>query len=104
MADRNPNILFVMADQLAAPALPIYGNNKVIAPNLERLANEGVVFENAYCNLPMCAPSRASMHYGRYPFRSGVYEFEYHNNNAEHCQPTLPEQMVTLGYQFEKNN
>ena len=35
-----------------------------------------------------CAPSRASMHYGRYPFRAGVYEFEYHNNNAEHCKPT----------------
>ena len=59
----------------------------------------GTTFINTYCQAQGCAPSRTSMHMGRYPFRSGVYEFEYYNNNAEHCKPTLPEQMAALGYQ-----
>jgi arylsulfatase A-like enzyme len=71
----------------------------VESPNVDRLAERGTTFINSYCQAMGCAPSRASMHYGRYPFRSGVYEFEYHNNNAEHCQPTLPERMAELGYQ-----
>ncbi|MEM7750400.1 MAG: sulfatase-like hydrolase/transferase, partial [Pseudomonadota bacterium] len=74
MTEKKPNILLVMADQMAAPALPIYGNSKVVAPHMERLAADGVVFENAYCNLPMCAPSRASLHVGRLPFSFGMYD------------------------------
>ena len=54
----KPNIVFVMADQLTAKALPFYGHAVVKAPTLSRLAEEGVVFENAYCNSPLCGPSR----------------------------------------------
>ena len=57
----RPNILILMADQLAAPALPFYGHKVVKAPNLSKLAAEGVVFDAAYCNSPICAPSRFSM-------------------------------------------
>ena len=56
MSARQPNLLVVMADQLAAPALPCYGPSVVKAPHLERLAAEGVLFERAYCNSPLCAP------------------------------------------------
>jgi len=45
----RPNILFIMADQMTAHALPVYGNQKVIAPNLQKLADSGVVFDNCYC-------------------------------------------------------
>jgi len=58
----QPNILFIMADQMAAPALPMYGNAVSLMPNLQALTDTGVLFENCYCNLPMCAPSRASLH------------------------------------------
>ncbi|MEM6985783.1 MAG: choline-sulfatase [Pseudomonadota bacterium] len=74
MTQVRPNILLIQADQLAANALACYGNRTVKAPNLDRLAETGVVFENCYCNLPMCAPSRASMHAGRLPFSMGMYD------------------------------
>ena len=74
MTQVRPNILLIQADQLAANALACYGNRTVKAPNLDRLAETGVVFENCYCNLPMCGPSRASMHAGRLPFSLGMYD------------------------------
>ena len=58
---KRPNIVFVMADQLSAKALPFYGHPVVKAPALSRLAAEGTLFENAYCNSPLCGPSRTSM-------------------------------------------
>ena len=74
MSPRQPNLLVVMADQLAAPALPCYGPSVVKAPHIERLVAEGVLFRNAYCNSPLCAPSRASMMSGRLPSRIGAYD------------------------------
>ena len=71
---RQPNILLIMADQVAAPALPIYGHGVVQAPHLQRLAETGVVFDAAYCNSPLCAPSRFSMMSGRLPSRIGAYD------------------------------
>ena len=62
-----PNILLIMADQLAAPALPAYGHRVVRAPSLDALAARSAVFEAAYCNFPICAPSRFSMLAGRLP-------------------------------------
>jgi arylsulfatase A-like enzyme len=58
---KQPNFLFIMADQMAAPALPFYGHPVVQTPHLSRLVENGVVFDNAYCNSPLCAPSRFSM-------------------------------------------
>ncbi|MCL4761651.1 MAG: sulfatase-like hydrolase/transferase, partial [Burkholderiales bacterium] len=56
-----PNIVLLMADQLTPFALPFHGRPLVRAPALSRLAAEGVVFDAAYCNFPICAPSRYSM-------------------------------------------
>ena len=74
MTTRHPNVLFIMADQLAARWLPIHGHPLVKAPNLERLANEGVVFDNAYTTSPLCAPARATVMNGILPSRTGVYD------------------------------
>ena len=74
MTTRHPNVLFIMADQLAARWLPIHGHALVKAPNLERLANEGVVFDNAYTTSPLCAPARATVMNGILPSRTGVYD------------------------------
>jgi choline-sulfatase len=63
-----------MADQLAAPTLPFYGHPVVKPPHLSTLAEEGVVFDNAYCNSPLCAPSRFSMLTGQLPSRIGAYD------------------------------
>ena len=79
-----PNFLFIMADQLAANALSFYGNQTSKTPTLNKLAKEGVVFENCYCNLPMCGPSRASLHTGRMPFSIGMYD------NASEYRSSIP--------------
>jgi choline-sulfatase len=74
MTDAKPNILFIMADQLAARFLPFHGHRLVKTPNLARLAAEGVVFENAYSTSPLCAPARATVMNGLLPSRTGVYD------------------------------
>lgn len=92
---KKPNFLFIMADQLAAPALRAYGDRIVRSPAIDRLADEGVVFENAYCNFPICGPSRASMHAGRLPFSIGMYD-----NASEFMAsiPTFAHYLRDLGY------
>lgn len=71
---KKPNILFIMADQMAARCLPFYGHPLVKTPNLSRLAQEGVVFENCYSSSPLCAPARATVMNGLLPSRTGVYD------------------------------
>lgn len=63
----RPNILWLCADQQRFDTLGCYGNPHVRTPNLDRLADEGVVFEHAYAQSPVCTPSRASFLSGRYP-------------------------------------
>lgn len=95
MATERPNILFIMADQLAAPALPFNGHPHVKTPHLSELASNGVVFENAYCNSPLCAPSRFSMMSGKLPSRIGAYD------NAAFFSaeiPTIAHYLRDLGY------
>ncbi|MCY4065070.1 MAG: sulfatase-like hydrolase/transferase, partial [Rhodospirillaceae bacterium] len=71
---KRPNFLFIMADQLAPQVLPAYGGAPVRTPHLDRLAAKGVVFDNAYCNFPLCAPARFSLLSGRLPSRIGAFD------------------------------
>ena len=63
----TPNILWICTDQQRFDTLGCYGNPFVTTPNLDRLAQRGVLFEHAYCQSPVCTPSRASFLTGRYP-------------------------------------
>ncbi len=92
---KQPNILIVMADQLAPAFLPVYGHKIVQAPHLEALAAQGVVFDNAYCNSPLCSPSRAVFMTGRLPSKTGVYD-----NAAEFSAdiPTFAHYLRLQGY------
>ncbi|OQE83791.1 hypothetical protein PENNAL_c0030G11518 [Penicillium nalgiovense] len=75
MATKKPNILYIMADQMAAPLLSLHDKNSPIkTPNLDRLADGGVVFDSAYCNSPLCAPSRFVMVSGQLPSKIGAYD------------------------------
>jgi choline-sulfatase len=92
---RRPNILILMADQMAPAFLPAYGGAIVRAPTLTRLAREGVVFESAYTNSPLCAPARFSFQAGRLPSAIGAYD-----NACEFPadQPTMAHYLRYLGY------
>ena len=54
------NIVFIISDDLKADALNCYGNKSAYTPNIDKLASEGTLFQNAYCQGTVCAPSRAS--------------------------------------------
>ena len=70
----QPNIIFIMADDLGKNLLSLYDldeNVEINTPNLDRLAAEGVVFDNAYAS-PLCVVTRAELITGRYPFNNGL--------------------------------
>ena len=92
---RRPNLLLIMFDQLAPQSLPSYGHPLVQAPHFDRLAAEGVQFENAYCNSPLCAPARFSMMAGQLPSRIGAWD-----NAAEFpvSIPTFAHYLRSAGY------
>ncbi|SMQ45037.1 unnamed protein product [Zymoseptoria tritici ST99CH_3D7] len=72
---REPSILYIMADQLAAPQLKIYNEDPQIkTPNLDKLAERSVVFDSAYCTSPLRAPSRMAMITGQPPSEIGAYD------------------------------
>lgn len=96
MKRQRPNILFIMADQMAAPLLPFYdAQSPIKLPNLSRLAGEGVVFDSAYCNSPLCAPSRFTLVSGQLPTRIGAWD-----NAADFAAdiPTYAHYLRRLGY------
>ncbi|KIW20408.1 choline-sulfatase [Exophiala spinifera] len=71
----KPNILFIMADQLAAPLLKMHNpKSQIKTPNLDKLAERSVVFDSAYCNSPLCAPSRMCLISGQLPSKIGSYD------------------------------
>jgi iduronate 2-sulfatase len=69
---RPPNVLFIISDDLTAGALSCYGNSQCRTPAIDALAARGTRFTRAYCQYPVCGPSRASMMSGLYPESLGI--------------------------------
>jgi len=84
LSPRRPNVLVVMFDQVAPSALGAYGNPVTHAPTLDRLAREGVVFDAAYSNSPLCTPARYCMMTGQLPSATRGYD------NAAYLASTIP--------------
>ena len=80
----QPNVLVIMYDQIAASALRCYGNGVTRTLHIDRLASEGVVFDNAYCNSPLCTPARYCLMTGQLPTQTGGYD------NAAYLPSTVP--------------
>ena len=69
----GPNVLFICTDQQRYDALGPYGNGHIRTPHIDRLAGEGVLFEQCYVQNPVCSPSRASLLTGQYPHAHGLW-------------------------------
>lgn len=95
----KPNIIFLMTDQQRWDAIGI-NNPHIKTPNLDRLAREGILFNQATCQAPMCVPSRNSMMFGLYPSQLGIRSNGSQVFNDDHlpCDP-LPERLRKAGYQ-----
>jgi N-acetylgalactosamine-6-sulfatase len=79
-ADRRPNIIFILADDLGWSDLGCYGHAQLKTPNIDRLAREGTLFTQFYVNGSVCSPSRCAFMTGQYPARHRI-----HGHYAEHA-------------------
>ena len=93
----HANILLIISDQLSAQALKAWGDSYGSTPNIDKIIENGVRFERAYTNCPLCQPSRASFWTGLYPHQTGVL-----SNGRLHPVPDVKESVATLGSVFSK--
>jgi arylsulfatase A-like enzyme len=96
-ADEPLNVLFLFSDDLR-PELSGYGHPVVKTPNLDALASAGVRFERAYCQYPLCNPSRTSLLTGRYPSTTRVLDNLIHFRAVDPTIVTLPQFFKARGY------
>lgn len=95
-ADRQPDIVVYLADDLSAADLTLYGGTNIETPSIDQLADEGMTFERAFVASPSCAPSRAALLTGMMPARNGAEE----NHSYPHESILkLPAVLNELGYQ-----
>jgi iduronate 2-sulfatase len=94
------NVLFVCVDDLK-PVLGCYGDKLARSPNIDRLAARGIVFERAYCNQAVCAPSRNALLTGLRPQSLGIYDLGTNFRRAEPDAITLPQWFKRRGYRAE---
>src|SRR3954469_6596068 len=88
LSNRNaPNLLLIVADDVSGLYLGAAGDPRAATPNIDALARQGVMFERAFCNSPLCTPSRQSFITGLLPHAVGVTRLE----------TALPESAMTLG-------
>lgn len=92
----QPNILLIYADQMRYDCMSVSGNKVVKTPHLQRLADEGLTFDNAYSSYPLCCPFRASMMTGKYAQGHGMTQNHF---PLRADQEFLGEKMKEAGYQ-----
>lgn len=95
---KQPNILFIGIDDLR-PELGCYGSDVAVSPNLDKLASQGLLFENAYCQQAICGPSRASLLTGIRPETSGVFHNYIKFRDVNPDVITLPQFFKNNGYE-----
>ena len=95
-AAKRPNILFIFTDDHAAHAMSCYGSKINSTPNLDRIANNGMLFTNCFCTNSICGPSRAVIQTGKHSHLNG---FVRNGNRFDGSQQTFPKLLQKAGYQ-----
>lgn len=98
---QKPNIVFILADDMSTQAISAYGGIfKDIAPtpHIDRLANEGMLFQDVICTNAICGPSRAAILTSKYAHQNGFYKNE-NGGNFDASQWTFPQEFQKNGYQ-----
>ena len=96
MPNERPNILYIMSDDHASHAMTCYGSRINQTPNLDRIANEGMRFDNCFCTNSICTPSRAAILTGTYNHVNQVTTLSTHMDNT---LPTFVKDLQASGYQ-----
>ena len=97
---RKPNVLLICVDDLK-PLLGCYGTPLVKTPNIDRLAARGLLFERAYCNQAVCAPSRNSLMTGLRPSTLGIYDLSTNFRKSVPDAVTVAQTFMANGYRTE---
>ncbi|MHC4187506.1 MAG: sulfatase/phosphatase domain-containing protein [Planctomycetota bacterium] len=98
LTDKRPNILFIYSDDHAAPAIsayPSFLSGAIKTPNLDRLAQEGMRFDNAFCTNSICTPARATVLTGKYSHKNGALTLDVPFDGS---QQTFPKMLQKAGY------
>ena len=96
---KQPNIIYIMSDDHAAHAIGAYGSRLAglnLTPNLDKLADDGMLFENCFATNAICTPSRATIITGQYSQRNQMLDF---SRPLDTAQLYLPQEMKKLGYE-----
>ncbi len=93
---RQPNILFIMSDDHAEQAISCYGSKLIQTPNIDRIATNGVRFNNSFVTNSICGPSRATMLTGKYSHKNGLRD---NRDQFDGSQVTFPKLLQKAGYQ-----
>lgn len=92
---QRPNVIIIMADDLDSRQLSCYGGKNISTPNIDRLAKEGLKFNNNYASEAMCVPIRASLFTGLYPARHGSFQ---NHKEANAGTKSIAHYLPELGY------
>lgn len=93
--DTRPNILFIMSDDHSERAISAYGSQLINTPNIDRIANEGVIFRDSFVANSICGPSRAIMLTGKHSHKNGFMD---NDDRFDASQPTYPLYLQQAGY------
>ena len=108
--NRKPNIVFFLVDDLGWADVGCYGSTFHETPNIDRLAKEGMRFDNAYATCHVCSPSRASILTGKYPARTDLTEWlggrperDFEKLHGAPKLLSLPDEEITLAETLKKH-
>ena len=96
--EKKMNVLFIISDDLTTTALSCYENTICQTPNIDKLASEGMLYTRAYCQYPVCGPSRASLMFGYYPSATQTYGYVSGRQNVGHERKSWAELFKDNGY------